>query len=347
MINKFSVSIIVANFNGENYLPTCLNSVLRSSYKNYELILVDDGSTDKSIEIIEGFLKKDKRVKLLRNTKNLGAAASRNKAIRIVQGKYIVFLDNDTEVTRNWLHKIIEPLDKDSQIGGVQSLLLDFTNRDLIQIGGGLLIPYTGWLAPLYQWKKYKEMKDKIDSKKIIAVSASLAVRKEIVDLISGFDEREAIFTEDLDFCWRIWISGYKIILFPGSVVYHLSKSVEKRAGMNATYQKIYFNLAKNSFRSILKNYSFINILKFLPISMAVNLGRGLLVLYVRGQKDALVGAAQGVIWNILNIADTLKERSKIQQMRKVSDSYILQQVGERGSLMDIYNKHFRQTKLI
>ncbi len=347
MINKFSVSIIIANFNGENYLLTCLNSVIKSSYKNYELILVDDGSTDKSIEIIEEFLKKDKRVKLLKNAQNLGAAASRNKAIKIASGKYIVFLDNDTEVTRNWLNKIIEPLDKDPQIGGVQSLLLDFTNRDLIQTGGGLLIPFTGWMAPLYQWKKYREMKDKISSKEIIAVSASLAVRKEIIDLISGFDEKEAIYTEDIDFSWRIWILGYKIILFPDSVAYHLSKSVEKRAGMNATYQKIYFNLAKNSFRSILKNYSFLNILKFLPVSLAVNMGRGLLVLYVRGKKDALLGATQGLIWNILNIVDTLKERSKIQQMRKVSDSYILQQVGERGSLMDIYNKHFRQTKLI
>lgn len=347
MINQFLVSIIVANFNGENYLLTCLNSVLRSSYKNYELILVDDGSTDKSIEVIEGFLKKDKRVKLLRNAQNLGAAASRNKAIRVAQGKYIVFLDNDTEVTRNWLNKIIEPLDKDSQIGGVQSLLLDFTNRDLIQTGGGLLIPYTGWLAPLYQWTKYKEMKDKITSKEIIAVSAALAVRKEIVDSISGFDEKEAVYTEDIDFSWRIWLSGYKIILFPDSVAYHLSKSVEKRAGMNATYQKIYFNLARNSFRSILKNYSFLNILRFLPSSMAVNLGRGLLVLYARGQIDALNGTIQGLIWNIVNIGDTLKERSKIQQQRKVSDSFILQQVGEVGSLMDIYNKHFRQTKLI
>jgi len=347
MINKFSVSIIIANFNGENYLSTCLNSVLRSSYKNYELILVDDGSTDKSIEIIEGFLKKDKRIKLLRNAQNLGAAASRNKAIRVARGKYIVFLDNDTEVTRNWLSKIIEPLNKNSQIGGVQSLLLDFTNRDLIQTGGGLLIPHTGWLAPLYQWTKYRQMKDKITSKEIIAVSASLAVRKEIIDSISGFDEKEAIFTEDLDFCWRIWISGYKIILFPDSIAYHLSKSVEKRAGMNATYQKIYFNLAKNSFRSILKNYSFLNILRFLPASLAVNLGRGVLVLYARGQIAALSGSLQGLIWNIINIADTLKERSKIQKKRKVSDFFILKQIGEVGSLMDIYNKHFKQTKLI
>ncbi len=347
MINKFSVSIIVANFNGENYLPTCLNSVLRNSYKDYELILVDDGSTDKSIEVIEGFLKKDKRIKLLRNHKNLGAAASRNRAIKKASGKYIVFLDNDTEVTYNWLVKIIEPLNKDSQIGGVQSLLLDFNNRDLIQTGGGLLIPHTGWLAPLYQWTKYAQMKHKITSKEIIAVSASLAVRKEIVDLISGFDEKEAVYTEDLDFCWRIWISGYKIILFPDSVAYHLSKSVEARAGMNATYQKIYFNLAKNSFRSILKNYSFLNILRFLPISLAVNLGRGLLVLSVRGQIDALNGAIQGLVWNIVNIADTLKERTKIQRYRKVSDSFILKQVGETGSLMDIYNKHFQQTKLI
>lgn len=347
MNNKILVSIIIANFNGENYLTTCLNSVLKNSYKNYEIILIDDGSTDKSIDIISIYLKKNKQIRLLKNPKNLGAAASRNKAIKEARGGYIVFLDNDTEVTKDWLGKIIEPLEVDPKIGGVQSLLLDFNRRNLIQTGGGLLIPYTGWLAPFYQWSEYKQMKDEIISRNIIAVSASLAVRKEIVNLISGFDEKEAVFTEDLDFCWRVWLSGYKIILFPDSIVYHLSKSVEKRAGMNATYKKIYFNLAKNSFRSILKNYSFINVLKFLPASIIVNLGRGLLVLYVRGQADALIGAFQGFIWNIANIIDTLSERSKIQKLRKVSDSIILQQIGETGSLMDIYNKHFRQTKLI
>lgn len=347
MTNSLLVSVIIANFNGENYLPICLNSILKSTYKNYELILVDDSSSDKSIKVIEEFLKKDMRIKLLKNERNIGAAASRNKAIREARGKYIVFLDNDTEVTHNWLDKIIEPLDKDSQVGGVQSLLLDFTNRDLIQTGGGLLIPYTGWLAPLYQWTEYRKMKDKIVSREIIAVSASLAVRKEIVDLISGFDEKEAVFTEDLDFCWRIWISGYKIILNPDSIVYHLSKSVETRAGMNTTYQKIYFNLAKNSFRSILKNYSIKNIFKYLISSIAVNLGRGILVLFVRGQLAALSGAIEGLIWNLKNLDDTLKERSKIQKIRKVSDYYILQTIGESGSLMDIYDKHFRQTKLI
>lgn len=347
MTDGLLVSVIIANFNGESYLPTCLNSVLKNSYKNYELILVDDGSTDESVEIMKKYLKKDKRIKLLRNNQNLGAAASRNKAIKKAVGKYIVFLDNDTEVTRNWLKKIIEPLEKDSQIGGVQSLLLDFSSRDLIQTGGGLLIPYTGWLAPFYQGVKYEQIRNKITSKEIIAVSASLAVRKEVVNLISGFDEKEAVYTEDLDFCWRIWLAGYKIILFPDSIVYHLSKSVEKRAGMDATYQKIYFNLAKNSFRSILKNYNLLNVLKFLPSSLVVNLGRGLLVLYKRSQIDALSGSLKGIIWNILNISDTLKERSKIQRLRKVSDSFVLKHIGETGSLMDIYNKHFRQTKLI
>lgn len=346
-MNKYLASIIIANFNGENYLPKCLNSVIKSSVKNFELIVIDDGSTDKSLEIINQFIKKDQRIKLIKNKQNLGAAASRNKAIKEALGKYLVFLDNDTEVTTSWLEQIVSPLEKNKQIGGVQSLLLDFVNRKSIQIAGGLLIPYTGWIAPLYQGMNYQEMRDKITEKDILAVSAALAVRREVVKRIDGFDDKEAVFTEDLDFCWRIWIAGYKIILVPSSIAFHLSKSVEKRAGMNATYQKIYYHLAKNSFRSILKNYSWVNVFKYLTLSILVNLARGFLVLLKRKQSAALIGTMQGLMWNLTNISDTLKKRNFIQKIRHFSDSEILDYIGEKGSLMDIYNKYFQQTKLI
>src|SRR3989344_5151286 len=103
MTDKPLVSIIIANYNGEDYLGTCLKSVLLSSYKKFELLIVDDGSTDKSLEILDSFAKQDNRLKIFTNGKNLGAAASRNAALAKAKGEIILFLDNDTEGTVDWI----------------------------------------------------------------------------------------------------------------------------------------------------------------------------------------------------------------------------------------------------
>lgn len=346
MRNKL-VSIIIPNFNGEKYLDTCLFSILKSSYKNFEVILVDDGSTDKSLEIIEKFVERDKRFRLLRNKKNLGAAASRNKAVKTSRGEILVFLDNDTEVDKDWLKELINPLLKDKNIGAAQSLILDFERRDLIQMAGGLLMPQTGWLLPFFQWEKYLKVKNRLEEREIVAISASLAVRKDVFERIGGFDEKEAVYTEDLDFCWRVWIVGYRIVLAPRSIVYHWTKPIEKRAHMGATYEKIYFHLAKNSFRSIIKNYELKNLAKYLPISLLINLGRGFLVLLKRGNPAALTGTTKAIFWNIRSLRDTLKERAKVQKKRVFSDSEIMRRCFIQESFVKIYDKYFKHTRLL
>lgn len=340
-------SIIIANFNGESYLNRCLDAVLKTTFKDFEIILVDDGSTDESLKIIQEYEKKDRRIKILKNEVNLGASASRNKAIKNANGNFLVFLDNDTEVKSNWLTELIKPMEDDKTIGGVQALLLDFKNRDLIQTGGGLLIPYTAWLAPFYQWRKYKDLKPKLKPISIIAVSAALAIRKEVIEKVGGFDEKEAVYTEDLDFCWRIWITGYKIKLAPEAIVYHLSKSVGARANMNASYRKIYYSLAKNSIRSIIKNYQTKNLFKYLLTTIFVNLAREILILARRGDFSGLFVTINALLWNLINLEDTLKQRQKIQNKRVYSDKELFDEIFVKGSLMDIYNNYFKQTKLL
>lgn len=335
------VTIVIANFNGEKYLEDCLNSVLKSSYKGFEVLLIDDGSTDKSIKIIKKFQKKDRRIRLLKNKKNLGAAASRNKAIKKVKGEIVVFLDNDTEVSKNWLGELIKPLLREEDIGGAQALLLDFENRDLIQMAGGLLIPHTGWLVPFHQWESYKKTKNILKEREIVAISAALAVKRKVLEKIGGFDELEAVVTEDLDLCWRIWIAGYRIVLAPKAIVYHWTKSVEQRAHMRVNYQKIYFHLAKNSFRSIIKNYELGNVIKYLPLSIAINLARGLFFVFTRGSLSALVGTVQGVLWNIILISDTLREREKLQNMRNFTNNHLSKRMMVQDPLFSIYRKYY------
>lgn len=340
------VSIVVANYNGEKYLQTFLNSVLVSNYKNFELLIVDDGSTDESLKILQLFANKDKRIKIYKNEENLGAAASRNKAINQVKGDIIIFLDNDTEVTKGWLTELIKVLES-KEIGAVQSLLIDFEKRASIQMGGGLLIPHVIWLKPYYQGKKYLDIKNKLECKEIVAVSAALAVKKEVLEKVGFFDNKESVYTEDLDFCWRIWIAGFKIVLSPKSIVYHYTKSVEQRVHMKSNNFQIYFHLCKNSIRSIIKNYEFKNVFKFTITTIVINLGRGLLVLIKRKDSSAILGSIMGIIWNMVNIVDILKERVKVQNTRQFSDKYLFKRIFIESNLFELYNKYFKGSKLL
>lgn len=336
------VSIIIANYNGKEFLDSCLRSVLRSSYKNFELVLIDDGSTDDSLKKIRKFQEKDKRVLLIRNKTNLGAAASRNKAIKFARGEIIVFLDNDTEVRPDSVSEIIKPLLNRNFVGSSQAVLLDFNRRDSVQMAGGLLIPQTGWLVPFNQWRRFSKIRNKLKEKNIVAISAALAVKKEVIDKVGGFDEKESIYTEDLDFCWRIWVAGYRIVLAPRSIVFHWTKSVEKRSGMKANYKQIYFHLAKNSFTSIIKNYELVNVFKYLPFSISINIGRGFLFLFTRRTFDALAGSLRGLVWLFNNLSDVAKARKNIQAGRKFSDEYLMKKIFTKENLIRVYNKYFR-----
>jgi GT2 family glycosyltransferase len=144
-----------------------------------------------------------------------------------------------------------------------------------------------------------------------------------------------------LDLCWRIWIAGYKVVLSPQSVIFHYTKSVEERGEMKASYKQIYFHLAKNSFRSIIKNYEIGNVLKYLPVSIFINTGRGFFILFSKRKPDALVGSLEAIVWLFFNFSGTLKARTAVQVTRKFSDKYLMRNIFTTDNLIQVYNKYF------
>lgn len=108
------ISVIIPVYNVEDYLHVCLNSVLKQSYQNFEVICIDDASTDSSLEILEYFSKKDSRIKILKNDSNLGPGYTRNKALDIACGDYIFFLDGDDWIGLNTFELLIEKIKKDN-----------------------------------------------------------------------------------------------------------------------------------------------------------------------------------------------------------------------------------------
>lgn len=339
------ISIIIANYNGEDFLPTCLNSVIKSSYTNLEILLIDDGSNDNSLNILEDFKKRDKRVRVIKNKKNIGAAASRNVGIRQVKGDIVIFLDNDTEVELDWIDEMIRTLNSDETIGACQAKLLDFKKRSIIQNAGVLLWAQTGWGLPFWQWEK--NGKEHSDTKEIIAISAALAVKKDVLEKVGGFDEDEAVVTEDLDFSWRIWLAGYRIVLAPFSCVYHWTKPVEMRANMNHNRKKIYYHLTKNSFISISANYELYNSLKYGFSSVVISLARGILVLIRRGDLSALSGTVTAYFWILFNIYNLLQKRRAVQNMRCVKDNQLFNRIIVQKSPLIAYNQYYKKTNLL
>ena len=340
------ISIVIANYNGEKYLRTCLTSLLKSSIKKYEVIVIDNNSTDTSLKIVKEFQKKDSRIKILKNKVNIGVPASRNIAIQQCRGEIVILLDNDTQVKKDSLEQLIKPL-KHSEVGAAQALLIDFENRELIQMAGGHLIPQAIWLWGFYERRAYKDVKSKLGVTNIIAISAALAVKKKVLDKIGGYDPLLYNYTDDLDLSWRIWIAGFRVVLAYQSIVYHYTKSVSRRVNIGTNRFDIYFHLAKNSFRSILKNYEIINMIRYLPISLFVNLSRALLVLIRRRDLSALLATIYAIWWSFKNLADTIQSRAKTQRTRKFSDREIMKEVFVTGSLLDIYHKNYRSSKLL
>lgn len=343
-MNAPLVSIIIPNFNGEKYLPVCLSSLLKTSYKNFELCIIDDGSSDTSEKIIHEFQKKDKRIVYEKNSSNIGAAASRNTMARKTIGKIFVFLDNDVEVTPEWLTEILKTFEKDEKIGGCQSLLVDYEYRNKIQTAGTHLWAMTGWGLPIGKNENPSRFTEELP---VIAISAALAIRKDVFDTVGGFDEEEAIVTEDLDFSWRVWLSGYRIVLSPKSIVYHWTKSVDMRKNMKHSKETIYFQLTKNSLISILKNYELKNAIKYFVTSMIISVLRGLAVMIKRKDTSAWNGTIQGFVWTLSHFNTIITKRKQVQKIRKYSDTALFKTVILRLSLKTVYNDYFQQTNLM
>src|SRR5258708_22997252 len=138
-MNKPLVSILIVNWNGAELLPKCLNSLRKQSYNNIEIIVNDNNSSDNSIEV----LKKFKEVRLIKSKENFGFAGGNNVAIKPAKGKYVLLLNTDTVVTKDFLGKLVASMEADSSLGVVQPKFLydndDFSEKNIINSIGAYL----------------------------------------------------------------------------------------------------------------------------------------------------------------------------------------------------------------
>ena len=202
------VSIIIVNYNGKELLQKCLDSLLNVKYDNFEIILVDNNSTDGTVEFIT---KNHPSIILIKLDSNKGFAEPNNIAAKIAKGEYLLFLNNDTVVTPNFIFEMVKVMETDKKIAICQSLLL---KPDGSVDSSGDFIDHLG---VVYNSKTEIDEIREVSS----ARGASMLVRSDIFEKLDGFDQKFFVTFEDVDLCWRSWILGYRVLIIPTSIVYH------------------------------------------------------------------------------------------------------------------------------
>lgn len=232
------VSIVILNWNGRNFLGQFLPPLIASSHHLAEIVVVDNGSTDDSIDFLD---QNYSQIRQIRFTENYGFAKGYNEALKQIEAEYYVILNSDIEVTEGWLDPMIDLLEKNKNIAACQPKILSFHNKHMFEYAGAA----GGWIDKYgYPFAKGRvfdiseEDKGQYDQSEPIfwASGAALFIRAKVFHEAGGFDEYFFAHQEEIDLCWRIQLAGYKIYSCPTSVVYHVGGGTLPKGNSLKTY---------------------------------------------------------------------------------------------------------------
>lgn len=330
------VSVIIVNHNGINFIDTCLRSVLDSNYPNFEVILVDNGSSDGSLAYVKKAFGSDARLKFVENRGSLGPAVGRNRGARASAGEYLVFLDNDTQTAVNWIQELVKVLENDRSIGAAQAKLLRMATKKYDCAGD-----YLGPLGFLIERSRGAEDIGQFDSIADIlsAKSAASVIRKDLFEKIGGFDEDYYMYLEETDLSWRVWLSGKRVVFIPGAVVYHAFNTPRK--DFKRYYRKdiVRYYGCRNYISTLVKNLQIRNILAILPLHIGVWQMMAILF-FLKGEFLDSFYILKGIFWNILNIRALIhKYKRNNQKIRRVDDNIIFSRVKSQENLGELFRK--------
>ncbi len=301
-------SLIIVSYNAWNQLEACLRSLRDDLHPDYEVIVVDNASSDGSAEKVSQHFPE---FTLIPNASNLGFGGGNNTGALYAQGQYLAFLNPDTVVEPGWLENLIATLEDDPSAGLATSKVLLMGDPQQINACGndlhisGLTL-CRGLGMPGSAFTQVEE---------VGAVSgASFAIRRELFEMLGGFDAGFFLYMEDTDLSLRARLAGYRCLLAPASRVYH---DYRLAFGPRKTYYQ-----ERNRYRMLLKVLQWRTLLALLPaLILAEFVTWGFVLLHEPGRAANKLDA---YAWVVKHWQETSQLRRKTQTLRKVSDGELL-----------------------
>ena len=322
------LAIVILNWNGHKLLSQFLPKVIEHTPTYAEVIIADNASTDNSI----AFLKEHYPfLKIIQNKENGGFAKGYNDALEHVDAEYYCLLNSDIEVTENWTDPIINLLDNNPEVAVVQPKLLSFTHKNQFEYAGasGGFLDCLGY--PFCRGRIFEHLEEdtgQYDNAMEVfwATGAALFVRSNLFHKLKGFDDDFFAHMEEIDFCWRVKTLGYKVMVEPKSVIYHVGgASLPKNSA-----RKTYLNFRNNLFL-LLKNLPKRNLLPVFLIRFPLDHIAAFFFLLQGHWKDS---------WAVLRAQlSFLRQFRKIKHKRKDINSEVYKQSFQKSIVFEHYIK--------
>ena len=301
------VTVVIPNYNGRDLLPTVIPSALAQDYPDFELLVVDDASTDDSV----AYLRSEwPQVRVVELSENSGFARACNVCIRAAESPLVALLNTDMEVEPDWLRELVDALKRDPQAGSASGKILNFYSRDAIDAAGDLMLR-SGAAVNRGEGQPDDGRFDR--ARRVFAPCAGAALyRRELFDRVGLFDEDFHSYNEDMDLGFRAQLRGYTSLYVPAARSYHMKAATTGRA-------KHFFSRAqrRNAIWLIVKNYPGGLLMRFLPyivarqvVYLASSVPHGMLREHLMAIGEAVRGLRR-----------MLRKRREIQAARSVGNS--------------------------
>lgn len=322
---NMKVSVIIANHRADKLFFNTVESVLKSLPSWAELIVVNNGMKAKESDKVRRWLK-GKPVKLI-NLQTGNPAKARNAGVRASQGKYLVFLDNDTQVKQGWLDKVVGYMEENKRVGAGQLKLLRLDRKKVFDSAGDKLTS-NGFLA-----ERAREAEDKgqFDQAEPIfsGKGAAMLVRRKVFDKIGGFDEDYVYYWEEPDLFWRVWKVGYEVRFLWMGTVYHAYGTKDKPIPKVPVSSQV-FLAYRNQVMTVWKNavgWTRWRMLFWVGLSWV-----GLEVFFLlKGKWQQAWAIERAIFWLVRNRGRVARKRSWVQKNLKSDDEWMKQVMIKQG----------------
>ena len=328
-MDKPRVSVIVLNWNGKHFLDKCLGSLLNQDFSDFEVLLVDNGSTDSSVEFVRNTFGEDSRLRIVALNKNYGFSKGNNIGIKNSMSDYVIILNNDTEVRKNFITELVEIAESDYQIGSVGCKIL-FQKGN---VWFSQKFMNEGFIVPFFLQTLVEDRIENISNNFAINLANSgcaVLYRKIVLDAVGAFDEDFRSNWEDWDLGYRINLAGFKSVCIPMPLVFHVGGGSE--GFLPARYVRIYRNMLFTYFKNYETRNLFIRFPIFLFILLPLNHFGWIFHRLITGRtrdfcrEQALqysFSIIVGLLGFLIHLKIFSKKRTLIQRLRKVADREI------------------------
>ena len=311
---KIKLAVVILNWNGKAWLQKFLPTLVSHSAEA-TVFVADNGSDDDSVS----FLKQEfPTVKIIENNENLGFAGGYNKALNHIHADYYVLINSDVEVTENWLSPIISFMDGDKNIAACQPRLLDYNNREKFEYAGasGGYIDNLGY--PFCRGRIFDELEEDKgqynDATEVFwATGACIFVRADAFWEVGGFDPDFFAHQEEVDLCWQMKNKGYKIMVEPKSVVYHVGGGTLNAGSPFKTYLNF-----RNNLSMLFKNLPLSHLFFIVPVRLVLDGVAALTFLTKEKGIGHLFAVMKAHFAFYFAIPKLITKRQKINQKNKV-----------------------------